>query len=159
MDLNIISRLVQTIQNISDLGFDVSQIISHVSTIEAMEKKQADLQADILKQEERAIQLQKTNNILLNSVDSHRQLLSVYQQLQSHGTWAEKSLIFYLRPLQRYLEKTDSLLQWRSLNSLMMSSTITNMWEVLNQGSKELKEESEQYPTGSSNVEVDVIRF
>jgi len=85
MDLNIISRLVQTIQNISDLGFDVSQIISHVSTIEAMEKKQADLQADILKQEERAIQLQKTNNILLNSVDSHRQLLSVYQQLQYMG--------------------------------------------------------------------------
>jgi t-SNARE complex subunit (syntaxin) len=76
---------VQTIQNISDLGFDVSQIISHVSTIEAMEKKQADLQADILKQEERAIQLQKINNILLNSVDSHRQLLSVYQQLQYMG--------------------------------------------------------------------------
>ncbi|MGC1132067.1 MAG: hypothetical protein WA941_04555 [Nitrososphaeraceae archaeon] len=50
-----------------------------------MEKKQADLQADILKQEERAIQLQKTNNILLNSVDSHRQLLSVYQQLQYMG--------------------------------------------------------------------------
>jgi len=85
MNLNIISRLVQTIQNISDLGFDVGQIISHVSTIEAMEKKQAELQADILKQELRAIQLQKINNILLNSVDSHRQLLSVYQQLQYMG--------------------------------------------------------------------------
>jgi hypothetical protein len=35
MDLNIISRLVQTIQYISDMGFDVNQIISRVSTIEA----------------------------------------------------------------------------------------------------------------------------
>ena len=58
MDLNNISRLVQTIQNISDLGFDVSQIISHFKTIEAMEKKKAaSLQADILKEEKWAIQL------------------------------------------------------------------------------------------------------
>lgn len=85
MNLNNISKLVQTIQHISDMDFDANQIISRVSTIEAMEKKQADLQADILKQEERAIQLQKINNILLNSVDSHRQLLSVYQQLQYMG--------------------------------------------------------------------------
>ena len=48
-----------------------------------MEKKQAELQAAILEQEKQAIQLQKTNNILLNSVNSHRQLLTVYQQLQS----------------------------------------------------------------------------
>jgi hypothetical protein len=85
MNLNNISKLVQTIQHISDMDFDANQIISRVSTIEAMEKKQADLQANILKQEERAIQLQKINNILLNSVDSHRQLLSVYQQLQYMG--------------------------------------------------------------------------
>lgn len=83
MDLNIISKLVQTIQHISDMDFDANQIISRVSTIEAMEKKQAELQAAILEQEKQAIQLQKTNNILLNSVNSHRQLLSVYQQLQS----------------------------------------------------------------------------
>ncbi len=83
MDLNIISKLVQTIQHISDMDFDANQIISRVSTIEAMEKKQAELQAAILEQEKQAIQLQKTNNILLNSVNSHRQLLTVYQQLQS----------------------------------------------------------------------------
>jgi hypothetical protein len=85
MNLNNISKLVQTIQHISDMDFDANQIISRVSTIETMEKKQADLQADIRKQEERSIKLQKTNNILLNSVDSHRQLLSVYQQLQYMG--------------------------------------------------------------------------
>jgi hypothetical protein len=83
MNLNIISKLVQTIQHISDMDFDANQIISRVSTIEAMEKKQAELQADIREQEKQAIQLQKTNNILLNSVNSHRQLLTVYQQLQS----------------------------------------------------------------------------
>jgi hypothetical protein len=81
MNLNIISKLVQTIQHISDMDFDANQIISRVSTIEAMEKKQAELQADIREQEKQAIQLQKTNNILLNSVNSHRQLLTVYQQL------------------------------------------------------------------------------
>ncbi len=83
MDLYIISKLVQTIQHISDMDFDANQIISRVSTIEAMEKKQAELQADILEQEKQAIQLQKTINLLLNSVNSHRQLLTVYQQLQS----------------------------------------------------------------------------
>jgi hypothetical protein len=83
MDLNITSKLVQTIQHISDMDFDANQIISRVSTIEAMEKKQAGLQADILEQEKQAIELQKTNNILLNSINSHRQLLSEYQQLQS----------------------------------------------------------------------------
>jgi hypothetical protein len=56
------------------MDFDANQIISRVSTIEVMEKKQAELQADILEQEKQAIQLQKTNNILLNSVNSHRQL-------------------------------------------------------------------------------------
>jgi hypothetical protein len=50
-----------------------------------MEKRQADLQADILKNEQHSIQLQKTNNLLLNSVNSHRQLLSQYEQLQSIG--------------------------------------------------------------------------
>jgi hypothetical protein len=67
------------------MGFDVSQIISRVSTIESMEKKQADLRAGILNQEERVIQLQKTNNILMNSVTSHQQLLSIYHQLESMG--------------------------------------------------------------------------
>ena len=37
MNLNNISKLVQTIQHISDMDFDANQIISRVSTIEAME--------------------------------------------------------------------------------------------------------------------------
>jgi hypothetical protein len=85
MNLDNIPRFAQTLRDVSDMGFDPNQIISQVTTIEAMEKRQADLQTNILKQEQHTFQLQKNNNLLLNMVNSHRQLLTQYQQLQSLG--------------------------------------------------------------------------
>lgn len=82
----------KTIKSIKELGFDVNKILSKISDLDMLEKREKetllqirDQQVFIANEENRKNELQQKCSFLEELIDTHNETISAYDQLQSIG--------------------------------------------------------------------------